>query len=80
MTKKPMSDKTPAMREAIEAMFPGTESRIEANLCPVCGGPTSEFRTALSRREYEISGMCQACQDDVFGTDEEEDWYIVVEK
>lgn len=28
------------------------------------------FRTALDVREYEISGMCQACQDKVFGTED----------
>jgi len=27
------------------------------------------FRDELSAREYYISGMCQHCQDDVFGCD-----------
>ena len=27
----------------------------------------SDFRDKLSRQEYEISGMCQACQDEMFG-------------
>ena len=27
------------------------------------------FRNELSAREYAISGMCQACQDSVFGVD-----------
>ncbi len=26
-----------------------------------------DFRDALSIREYQISGMCQECQDSVFG-------------
>lgn len=32
-----------------------------------CGGPAAQFSDALSRREYEISGLCQHCQDSVFG-------------
>ena len=29
------------------------------------------FRDELSAREYYISGMCQACQDSVFGGEDE---------
>lgn len=35
-------------------------------VCVVCGGSASVFRDELSRREYEISGLCQKCQDKVF--------------
>lgn len=35
--------------------------------CPTCGGDVGGFRDSLSRREYSISGMCQDCQDKVFG-------------
>ena len=39
-------------------------------LCVTCGKPViTPFRDALSEREYTISGMCQACQDSVFGDD-----------
>jgi len=65
--KKPMSDKTPEMRDAIEAVFPGTMKAIEEHKCPMCRNPVGEFRDSLSRKEYEISGMCQKCQDGVFG-------------
>jgi len=39
---------------------------------PLCFLPRSlfqwkTFRDALSRKEYGISGLCQKCQDDVFG-------------
>ncbi len=37
-----------------------------------CEEPVGDFRDALSVKEYVISGMCQACQDKAFGTDEEE--------
>ncbi len=45
---------------------------IRANKCmgsPFgCGGEAGEFRDELSEREYRISGLCQECQDSVFGT------------
>ena len=38
----------------------------------------TSFRDDISRKEYSISGMCQSCQDDVFGPDQDdepdEDW------
>ena len=48
--------------------------------CPTCGKGATEtprndlakaflFRNELSAREYRISGMCQSCQDSVFGAD-----------
>lgn len=67
--KKPMSEKTPEMRRAIEKLLPGTLQAIEEHKCPVCKGPAEEFRNAVSKREYEVSGMCQKCQDSVFGAD-----------
>ena len=36
-----------------------------------CGGPATEFEDALSRKEYSISGLCQKCQNKVFGGSEE---------
>ena len=36
-----------------------------------CAGPATQFRDDLSRTEYGISGLCQTCQDKVFGTDDE---------
>lgn len=33
-----------------------------------CGQPLSEpFRDEVNRREYGITGLCQRCQDEVFG-------------
>jgi hypothetical protein len=43
------------------------------DVCVTCGGSVGEFRDALSRKEYGISGMCQKCQDSVFdGVDNED--------
>lgn len=44
---------------------------ILSHTCMTCGGKADYFRDALSRKEYRISGMCQRCQDKVFGTEEE---------
>lgn len=42
---------------------------VERGDCPLCKRKVdrSEFRDELSRREFEISGLCQSCQDDIFG-------------
>ena len=39
--------------------------------CVCCGAEVSEgsFRNAISLKEWGISGMCQKCQDSVFGED-----------
>ena len=34
-----------------------------------CGGPAVDFRNEISRKEYSISGLCQKCQDEIFGVD-----------
>ena len=44
-------------------------SSIESNTCVMCGAPAQTFRNSISRTEYTISGMCQKCQDDLFGVD-----------
>lgn len=45
--------------------------QIASGLCvpkPIgCGGRATEFKDELSRREFTISGLCQNCQDAVFG-------------
>jgi len=51
--------------------------RIRANKCPTCGKfiVLTEFKDLLSLREYEISGMCQLCQDEVFTDEYEDEFY-----
>lgn len=64
------------MESALTSMF-GYDRRksIKADRCappPIgCGGIANTFRDELSRKEFAISGLCQKCQDSVFGTDEE---------
>lgn len=51
-------------------IFPGAKSAVQQKECPMCGkiiNTSDEFRDELSRKEYSISGLCQNCQDAVFG-------------
>ena len=54
--------------EMMKKLFPKESKRREEGKCPGCGKPTTEADTKdeLSRREYHMSGLCQACQDEVF--------------
>ena len=65
--KKPMSNKTPEIKSVIESLFPGTMQAIENKQCPMCREPIGGFRNEISEREYTISGLCQSCQDEMFG-------------
>lgn len=48
-------------------IFPKAIDDIKNNVCPMCGAGITGFRDALSEKEYNISGMCQDCQDRAFG-------------
>lgn len=75
-----------AHERPVDRIFPGN-ARLIALASGTCAmaneawnnickgnGTASEFKDGLSRREYELSGMCQACQDDVFKSDVMEDY------
>jgi uncharacterized CHY-type Zn-finger protein len=36
-------------------------------ICVACRKQITGFRDTLSEKEYTISGLCQECQDEVFG-------------
>ncbi len=43
--------------------------RVERGNCPLCDKVINlniEFRDKLSFKEFQISGLCQDCQDDIF--------------
>jgi hypothetical protein len=42
-------------------------SSIRKDTCVTCGNDASLFNDDISRKEFTISGMCQDCQDSVFG-------------
>ena len=41
--------------------------------CVKCGESAVDFRDEISKKEFGISGFCQACQDDIFGGPNEDD-------
>lgn len=55
-----------------QAGFGKEAAMVKNGLCPFCAKAieTSDFKDDLSRKEFGISGLCQACQDDTFGTPE----------
>ena len=57
---------------------PAGHNKFGFVFCPFCQAtPTYfEFRDALSAREYEISGLCQECQDKVFVEPQEDSWTL----
>lgn len=61
--------KSPEMTAFLDGLAGRTDA-ITNNKCVQkpfgCGGPAIEFRNDISKREYSISGLCQACQDDLF--------------
>lgn len=66
MPDKPDTDKP------VFKLMPDAKINVEENICPTCKKPigviTSEtFKDRLSEKEYSISGMCQECQDGIFG-------------
>jgi len=38
---------------------------VNSGKCVTCKRDAKSFRDEISRREYAITGMCQACQDEV---------------
>lgn len=63
---------------------PAGINKFNTETCPACGKPPTVltgsfenfrpsflFRDTLSCSEYKISGMCQACQDGVFGGEDD---------
>lgn len=65
--------KTTPMREAVQHIFFLDEDPVEENVCTICNQRITEFKNLSSEREYEISGMCQACQDEIFSDIPDED-------
>lgn len=63
---------TPQLSPLARTMFPGAQEKINQGMCPQCGAKIDpgKFTDGLSALEYSKSGLCQACQDKVFGADE----------
>ncbi len=52
----------------IDMLTGGEHSKnIQNKKCNGCGNKVGEFKNEISKKEYQISGFCQNCQDEVFG-------------
>ncbi len=68
-----MSEKHPVIESILEELSSviGTPRSVafSERLCVMCGGEAASFKNAISEKEYRLSGMCQKCQDSIFGGD-----------
>lgn len=67
-----MSGKSEEMKRFVNdvasSLFGTTlKEAFAAKVCVSCGKPAVDFKDALSRREYGLSGLCGPCQDETFG-------------
>lgn len=58
----------PNLNKPVFKLFPKLGILVQQGFCPMCQAAIdeSEFKDELSRKEFSISGLCQACQDRVF--------------
>ena len=52
-----------------EGLFPNAKEEIADGTCPTCHKPITDLDDELSEKEYQVSGMCQECQDKIFVED-----------
>jgi hypothetical protein len=59
----------------VDLIFPERQAAFKEARCmpkPIgCGEKIGKFKDPLSEKEYGISGLCEKCQEEVFGTSEE---------
>jgi hypothetical protein len=61
------TDKAPEIDRILTEITGKVRRKVIGEGCMTCDYPDLAFRDELSKREYTISGMCQRCQDEVFG-------------
>ena len=64
----PYKDKSGAIKRIMDEIFPNSSMKVNLGICPFCSTVVtdSDFDGELSRKEFEISGLCQKCQDETF--------------
>ena len=55
------SEKSPQKEQYLENLM-GRTTAILLDYCVICRKPATDFKDDLSRKEYTLSGFCQACQ------------------
>ncbi len=62
--------KSSEMEQFLNNTFGRTDAIVADKCVPPpmgCGQPATNFKDQLSEKEYRISGLCQNCQDSIFG-------------
>ena len=60
-------DKAPEIQHLMQSIAP---NKIHGGTCAFCPNKITgreDFNDELSWKEYQISGLCQKCQDEVWG-------------
>ena len=57
------------MMDWIRKKLEAKHQSIADEVCNLCGEPILSFEDELSLKEYEISGCCQNCQNELFTPD-----------
>ena len=65
-----MSDNYPTADFSINTMRDDIDDAVAIRVCVVCGADAHDFKNQLSECEYNMSGLCQKCQDEVFNEGE----------
>lgn len=62
------SVKAPEIDSLIKNVFGADRTKsIKEDVCAWCKNPANSFRDETSKNEYRISGLCQKCQDEIWG-------------
>ena len=58
-------------KKLVRQFFPDMVAEVEKGNCPICKEKIDKesFRNEISKKEFKISGLCQKCQDNIFGKD-----------
>jgi len=60
-------ERNPALTALLDDVLEtNTKEDIANGICVFCGGDAHNFKDQKSEDEFQLSGLCQICQDDVF--------------
>ena len=62
-------ERSETMQKSIDRLTENMFGKTEKGHCVFCKEKINGFRNELSLEEFYISGICQKCQDEIFGLD-----------
>lgn len=74
-----MADLEAVKNHFAKAIFGRERRDDQCVMCGVAVNPETDFKDALSKKEFTISHFCQGCQDKIFEAEDEDEecieWY-----